>query len=93
MSKTVNVDGIDIEVAFDPNDDYELFEQTLVINDPETPPAEASRAIAKRNRLVLGNKYGEVLSHIREKNGGRLPVADVNGFVSKVFSKAEELKN
>lgn len=93
MARKVTVDGIEIDIAFDPEDDYQLFAYTMTFTDPESSGFEASKAIDARNRLVLGEKYEEALSAIRKKNGGKLPVAEVNKFVAKVINKAVELKN
>ena len=91
--RTVEVDGISVEVAVDPADDYELAECSTVIYDPASTPAERSRAIVRQNRLVLGDAHDRVMAELRERNGGRLPISAVTAFVNSVIEAVEELKN
>lgn len=92
-SRTVEVDGISVEVAVDPADDYELAECSTVIYDPASTPAERSRAIVRQNRLVLGDAHDRVMAELRGRNGGRLPVSAVTAFVNEVIKAVDELKN
>lgn len=92
-ARTVDVDGIAVTVAIDPADDYELATCSMVIYDPNSSDLDRSRAVARRNMLVLGDGYQGVLDALREAHGGELRVATVNDFVSKVIRAVAEAKN
>lgn len=89
----VEVDGIEVTVAIDPSDDYELATCSMVIYDPDASELDRSRAVARRNMLVLGDGYQAALDALREAHGGELRVATVNQFVSKVIRAVAEAKN
>lgn len=91
--RSVEVDGIDVTVAIDPRDDYELATCSMVIYDPGASDLDRSRAVARRNMLVLGDGYQDILDALREAHGGELRVATVNDFVSKVIRAVAEAKN
>lgn len=91
--RTVEVDGIEVTVAIDPTDDYELATCSMVIYDADASDLDRSRAVARRNVLVLGDGYQAALDALREAHGGELRVATVNQFVSKVIRAVAEAKN
>ncbi|WP_455136337.1 hypothetical protein [Thermophilibacter sp.] len=91
--RTVDVDGISVTVTIDPRDDYELAMCSMVIYDRDASQADRSRAVARRNMLVLGDSYQDALDALREAHGGELPVRTVNEFVSKVIREVAEAKN
>lgn len=82
----IEVNGIAVTVAIDPNDDYEFAVCSLVLNDPAASVTERSRALARMHRLVLGEAYQDVIDALRERNGGRLPVSEVTAFVNKAIA-------
>lgn len=92
-ARTVEVDGIPVTVTIDPSDDYELATCSMVIHDPESSDIDRSRAVVRRNVLVLGDGYQDVLDALRESNGGVLRVAAVNEFVAKVIKAVPAAKN
>lgn len=80
-------------LSIDPTDDYEVAECWAVLsNDSETQQA-MNAARVRLNRIVLGDRFADVMSAIRDANGGNLPVAEVNGFVNSVISESGKLKN
>lgn len=91
--RCVEVDGIEVSVSLDPTDDYELATCSMVIYDPDATDAERSRAVARRNLLVLGDGYQNALDALREAHGGELRSRVVNEFVSKVIRAVAEAKN
>lgn len=91
--RTVEVDGIEVSVAIDPSDDYELAACSTAIYDPASTPAERSRAIVRQNRLVLGDAHDRVMAELRSRNGGRLPISAVTAFVNSIIEAVAELKN
>lgn len=92
-ARTVEVDGVEVTVSIDPTDDYELATCSMVIHDPDSSELDRSRAVARRNVLVLGDGYQDALDALREAHGGELRVATVNQFVSKVIRAVAEAKN
>ena len=92
-ARTVEVDGVEVTVSIDPTDDYELATCSMVIHDPDASELDRSRAVARRNVLVLGDGYQAALDALRESHGGELRVATVNQFVSKVIRAVAEAKN
>ena len=92
--RTVTVDGITVNVAIDPKDDWEFATASLVIADPDATPLEKSNAVMKQVRLLLGDSYDRVMSELRESRGGKLPIADVRSFFNRVIAaEAGEAKN
>lgn len=91
--RTVEVDGITVTVTIDLSDDYELATCSMTLADPGSTPVERSEAIVRQNRLVLGEDHDRVLSELRERNDGRLPISEVASFVSKVIKAVDEAKN
>lgn len=93
-ARTVEVDGIAVTVAIDPNDDYELSVCSMRYNDASRPARERSRALVRMHELVLGDDYERVLGELREMNGGKLPVSAVTSFVNRVIAaEAGDAKN
>lgn len=91
--RAVEVDGIKLTVSIDPSDDYELAETSIIIADPGSTKLERSRAIMKRNDMILGAEKHRVLGELRKRHGGRLSGEVVNGFVIAAAGKAVEAKN
>lgn len=89
----VTVDGITVRVSLDPTDDYELAMCSMVIYGNDSDPSDVSRAVARRNMLVLGDDYQAALDALRSANGGSLRIATVNDFVSRVIREVEKAKN
>ena len=89
----VEVDGIELTVRIDPSSDYELAECSLVMADESATPDQRSRALVRQYHLVLGDDYGRVMGELRERNGGRLPTADVVSFVNRVIARVADVKN
>lgn len=90
---TVEVDGIEVTVAVDPADDYELIECAYVSSDPEAGTVEKNRAYFRRNHILLGDSYDRVMGELRAANGGRLPRDVVANFMARVIAGAVEAKN
>lgn len=91
--REVEVDGIKLAVFIDPNDDYELAETTIILADPSCTKIERSRALMKRNDMILGDDKQRVLDELRAKHDGKLPGEVVNDFVIAVANQAVEVKN
>ena len=87
--REVEVDGIKLTVSIDPSNDYELAETSIILADPGSTNIERSRAIMKRNDMILGDDIDE----LRAKHDGKLPGEVVNEFVIAVANKAVEAKN
>ena len=90
---TVEVDGIEVTVAVDPADDYELIECAYVSSDPGAETAEKNRAYFRRNHILLGDSYDRVMGELRAANDGRLPRDVVASFTARVIAKVAEAKN
>lgn len=86
--KAVTVDGIEVTVAIDPTNDWELAEASLTLNDPGATQLEKSRAMVRQCRIILGGSYDAVMAELRERNGGALPIAEVVSFCNRCI-KAE----
>lgn len=93
MARTVEVDGIEVEVAVDPADDYELIECAMTMADESAPVADHNRAYFRRNHLLLGEGYDRVMGELRAANGGELPREVVAGFMARVIAGVAEAKN
>ena len=91
--KDVEVDGIKLTVSIDPSNDYELAETSIILADPSSTSIERSRAIMKRNDLLLGADKQRVLDELRAKHGGKLSGEVVNNFAIAVAAQAVEAKN
>lgn len=91
--REVEVDGIKLTVSIDPIDDYELAETSIILADPGSTNFERSRAVMKRNDMILGDDKRRVMEELRARHGGKLPGEVVNEFVVAVASKAVEAKN
>lgn len=89
----VDVDGIKLTVFVDPSDDYELATLSMVIYDKDSDASTKSRAVVRRNMLLLGDRYQDVLDALREQSGGELRIETVNRFVSNVIKAVEDAKN
>ena len=90
---TVEVDGIEVTVAVDPADDYELIECAMTMADESAPVADHNRAYFRRNHLLLGEGYDRVMGELRAANGGRLPRDVVASFMARVIAGVAEAKN
>lgn len=90
---TVEVDGIEVTVAVDPADDYELIECAYVSSDPGAGVEEKNRAYFRRNHLLLGDGYDRVMGELRAAGGGRLPRDVVASFMARVIAGVAEAKN
>lgn len=91
--RTVEVDGIEVEVTIDPADDYELIECAYVASDPGAGTVEKNRAYFRRNHILLGDSYDRVMGELRAASGGRLPRDVVASFMARVIAKVAEAKN
>ena len=92
--RAVTVDGITVNVAIDPKDDWEFATASLVLSDPDATPLEKSNAVMKQVRLLLGDDYGRVMDELRAARGGKLPIADVTSFANRVMAaEAGDAKN
>ena len=89
----VEVDGIKLTVSIDPSDDYELAETSIILADPGSTNIERSRAVMKRNDMILGEDKQRVMDELRAKHDGKLPGEAVNSFVIAVAGKVAEAKN
>ena len=90
---TVEVDGIEVTVAVDPADDYELIECAYVSSDPGAGVVEKNRAYFRRNHILLGDDYSRVMGELRSANGGKLPREVVASFTARVIARVAEAKN
>ncbi|MDO4428563.1 MAG: hypothetical protein Q4B91_03530 [Atopobiaceae bacterium] len=90
---TVEVDGIEVTVALDPANDYELVECAVIANDPARTVEEQNRAYVRRVRLILGDAHDRVMRELREAHGGELEPATVADFVARVTARVAEAKN
>lgn len=91
--REVEVDGIKLTVSIDPSNDYELAETSIILADPGSTNIERSRAIMKRNDMILGEDKQRVMDELRAKHDGKLPGEVVNDFVIAAANKAVEAKN
>ena len=91
--RTVEVDGIEVEVTVDPADDYELIECAYVSSDPGAGTVEKNRAYFRRNHILLGEDYDRVMGELRAASGGKLPREVVASFTARVIAKVAEAKN
>ena len=92
--RAVTVDGITVNVAIDPRDDWDFATASLVIADPDATPLEKSNAVMTQVRLLLGDDYGRVMDELRAARGGKLPIADVTSFANRVMAaEAGDAKN
>ena len=86
MAKTIEVDGIEVEVAIEPSRDYEIIECETVLADPDATTAQRNRAYYRRNHLLLGEDYDRVLGELRAAHDGELDIAKVAAFVARVVA-------
>ena len=92
--KRVVVDGIAVDVAVDPANDWGLAEASLTLNDPDATQLEKSRAMVRQCRIILGGSYDAVMAELRERNGGALPIAEVVSFCNRcVKAEGGDAKN
>lgn len=91
--RRVEVDGIELTVAIDPSDDYELAEASIILADPDATRMETARAVMRRNDLILGDDKQRVLDELRKRGGGKLSGEAVNSFVIAAANQAVEAKN
>lgn len=89
----VTAEGIELELAIDPTDDYELFELLYARFDPDATSVKRSVAAMRFYSLLLGDDYERVKRELRERHGGRLPAAAMSSFADKVIRQVRELKN
>ena len=92
-ARAVEVDGIKVDVALDPQNDFEIIECNLTVTDPDAEPIARARARYRIAHLVLGDSYESAMDALREKNGGTLRFEDAWGFVEKVIAAVPEAKN
>lgn len=93
MARTIEVDGIEVEVSIEPSRDYEIIECETVLADPSSTTAERNRAYYRRNHILLGDQYDRVMGELRAAHDGELDIATVASFVSRVVAGAVEAKN
>lgn len=89
----VEVDGIKVTVAIDPDDDYAVVEASFTTNDPDASPLEKTRATIGLYHLLLGDEYDRVMGELRERNEGKLPTGAVIEFMRRVMSVSRAAKN
>lgn len=93
MARTIEVDGIEVEVAIEPSRDYEIIECETVLADPASTTAERNRAYYRRNHILLGDQYDRVMGELRAAHDGELDIATVASFVAQVVAGVVEAKN
>lgn len=86
--------GFDFE--FDPLvlDDLCMIELVAEIADPDTDFVRKYRGMAELAVMLLGAEQTERLyEHIKEHNGGRLSLAELETSIACVFNRVKESKN
>lgn len=91
--KTVEVDGIKVNVLVDPPTDYELIECSTIISDPSSSVFDRNKAYIRRGHIILGDDYDRVMGELRKAHGGKLESEVVLGFIARVSSEVAEVKN
>lgn len=90
---TVTVSGITVDVQMDAADDFELVEQIAINADPDSTAAERISAMIRVYKAIFGKDYKRVKDELRDKNGGKLPVAVMSDFATTVMNEVAKLKN
>lgn len=91
--RAVEVDGIEVKVSADVNDDYELVELSYTASDEDAPIKERTHAITEMYRRILGPDYQRVKDELRGRNGGRLPFSAMTDFMGRVLDGVRAAKN
>lgn len=80
------VDGIDVSAARARVDDWEFLESMADLVASEG--VASLSATVRYMRELFGDDYARVKAELRERNGGRLTVDDMNGFAMAVIEAA-----
>lgn len=85
--RTIEVEGVSLEVDRDLLDDFEVAEAIADATDESADDTERMRAVVGLFRLVYGADYGRVKSELRAANDGRLTVETMMTFFTSTLEK------
>lgn len=83
--KTVEVDGVSVEIDTEVFDDFDLVECIADSENPDATDAQRLSATVRLFRLLFGPEYARVKRELRAAHDGRLTVEVMTDFASGVF--------
>lgn len=83
------VDGIEVNVAAEDFDDFEITECMAALSDPHAEDGERLTATVRMFRLVFKGDYRRIKDELRAKHGGRLSNECMGDFLNRVIEAAK----